>query len=436
MSHKQEIRDPIYNFIRLGAEERKVLDSVPFQRLRHIHQLALTSFLYPGATHKRFEHSLGVMELAGRVYDVVTDPDNLIDRSVRKLVPRKGDYKYEYWRLVLRMAALCHDLGHLPFSHAAEKELLPDGWNHERLTLKIIRSEEMKPIWDDIKVNPEDVAMLAVGPENYKGKEYSDLEAILSEIIVGDAFGVDRMDYLLRDSHHIGVAYGRFDHYRLIDSLRILPRGDDSQEPGLGVDEGGLHSAEALILARYFMFTQVYCHHVRRIYDIHLKDFLMKWLPKGHFSTELDEHLAMTDNEINVALLRSANDAKLPGHDAAKRIVRRNHFRLLYQRNPSDLKKNQEACRAVYEAVSDSFGEDDVRFDSYRQTGGGLDFPVLGRDGRIASSLYMSETLARVPVVAEEYVFISPEIREDAKRWLEKNRESIIASSREEDEES
>jgi hypothetical protein len=154
MSHKQEIRDPIYNFIRLGAEERKVLDSVPFQRLRHIHQLALTSFLYPGATHKRFEHSLGVMELAGRVYDVVTDSDNLIDRSVRKLVPRKGDYKYEYWRLVLRMAALCHDLGHLPFSHAAEKELLPDGWNHERLTLKIIRSEEMKPICIGHRLSP------------------------------------------------------------------------------------------------------------------------------------------------------------------------------------------------------------------------------------------------------------------------------------------
>jgi len=437
MSHQQEIRDPIHNFIRLNAEERKVLDSVPFQRLRHIHQLALTYLLYPGATHKRFEHSLGVMELAGRVYDVVTDPDNLIDTSVWELVPRKDrkdDLEYGYWRRVLRMAALCHDLGHLPFSHAAERDLLPDGWNHELLTLEIIRSEEMREIWDEIKINPEDVAKLAVGPENYKGKEYSDLEAILSEIIVGEAFGVDRIDYLLRDSHHIGVAYGRFDHYRLIDSLRILPRGDDSQEPGLGVDEGGLHSAEALILARYFMFTQVYCHHVRRIYDIHLKDFLIKWLPEGRFSTELDEHLAMTDDEINVALLRAANDARLPGHNEAKRIVRRNHFRLLYQRNPNDLEKNQEACRAVYESVSVSFGEDNVRFDSYRQKGGVLDFPVLGRDGRIASSYNMSKTLATVPVVAEDYVFISSEIREDAKRWLEKNRERIIASPREEDE--
>jgi len=374
------------------------------------------------------------MELAGRVYDVVTDPDNLVESSVRELVPRKDEFEYEYWRRVLRMAALCHDLGHLPFSHAAESDLLPDDWNHERLTLEIIRSKEMGQIWDEIKIKHDDVAKLAVGPENYKEEEYSDLEAILSEIIVGDAFGVDRIDYLLRDSHHIGVAYGRFDHYRLIDSLRILPKGNDSQEPGLGVDEGGLHSAEALILARYFMFTQVYCHHVRRIYDIHLKDFLVKWLPKGCFSIELDEHLATTDDEINFALLRSAKDAKLPGHDEAKRIFRRNHFRLLYQRNPADMEKNQEACRAVYEAASENFDKDNVRFDSYRQKGGGLDFPVLGRDGRIASSLQMSETLARVPVVAEDYVFIRSEIRRDAERWLEENRDSVIASYKEEDE--
>jgi len=434
MSHRQEIRDPIHNFIRINSEERKVLDSAPFQRLRHIHQLALTYLLYPGATHKRFEHSLGVMELAGRVYDEVTDPDNLIEASVQELVPRKEELEYGYWRRVLRMAALCHDLGHLPFSHAAEKDLLPDGWNHERLTLEIIRNEEMRRIWNEMKINPEDVAKLAFGPKNYKEKEYSDLEAILSEIIVGDAFGVDRIDYLLRDSHHIGVAYGKFDHYRLIDSLRILPQGNDSQEPGLGVTEGGLHSAEALILARYFMYTQVYCHHVRRIYDIHLKNFLTKWLPEKRFSIELDEHLSMIDDEIKVALLRLAKDATHPGHDAAKRIVRRNHFRLLYQRNPADVKTRQEACRAIYEAACENFGEDNVRFDSYRQRGGGLDFPVLGRDGRIASSLSMSETLKRVPVVAVDYVFISPDIRDDAERWMRKNRDSIIALHSVEDE--
>ncbi len=115
-----ELRDPIHVFIRMDSDERKVLNSRPFQRLRHIHQLALTNFVYPGATHMRFEHSLGVMELAGRVFDVVTATGN-IHKEVREILPARED-EIRYWRKALRMAALCHDLGHLPFSHAAEKE--------------------------------------------------------------------------------------------------------------------------------------------------------------------------------------------------------------------------------------------------------------------------------------------------------------------------
>jgi HD superfamily phosphohydrolase len=242
------------------------------------------------------------------------------------------------------MAALCHDLGHLPFSHAAESDLLPAGWDHERLTIELIRSDEMERIWGAMKVNSEDVAKLAVGPKHYKDSGFDDWEAILSEIIVGDAFGVDRMDYLLRDSHHIGVAYGRFDQYRLIDTLRILPKVDrvsedepGSQEPSLGIEEGGLHSAEALLLARYFMFSQVYCHHVRRIYDIHLKDFLKSWLPEGLFTTSVEDLLQITDNEVISELFRAVRDKEHPGYDPARRIVRREHFRLLYQRTREDL---------------------------------------------------------------------------------------------------
>src|SRR5436189_5461110 len=122
--HLHEIRDPIHNFIRVETPERKVLDSRPFQRLRHIHQLAMTYLVYPGATHRRFEHSLGVMELAGRVFDIVTDPSH-IHSQARGVFPDLSGAQREYWRRALRMAALCHDLGHLPFSHAAEHELLP-----------------------------------------------------------------------------------------------------------------------------------------------------------------------------------------------------------------------------------------------------------------------------------------------------------------------
>jgi len=110
--HLHEIRDPVHVFIRLDTDEREVLDSRPLQRLRHIHQLGLTYLLYPSATHRRFEHSLGVMELATRIFDVITDQNN-IRPDVRDIVPT-GDQKI-YWRRVLRMAALFHDVGHLPF---------------------------------------------------------------------------------------------------------------------------------------------------------------------------------------------------------------------------------------------------------------------------------------------------------------------------------
>src|SRR5665213_1616804 len=128
-----EIRDPIHVFVRLTTDERDVLNSCAFQRLRYIHQLALTYLVYPSATHRRFEHSLGVMEVASRIYDVVTNPQNIHHESIREFIPlAKGDkLEHEYWRRVLRCAALCHDLGHLPFSHAAE-DLLPKGWDHER----------------------------------------------------------------------------------------------------------------------------------------------------------------------------------------------------------------------------------------------------------------------------------------------------------------
>src|SRR6202007_883972 len=115
----------------------------------------LTYLVYPGATHRRFEHSLGVMELAGRVYDVVTE-NGALHAKVRHFVPQKGSFEHTYWRRTLRMAALCHDIGHLPFSHAAEKELLPKDWDHERLTLEIIRSDEMANLWSDMKLKPDD----------------------------------------------------------------------------------------------------------------------------------------------------------------------------------------------------------------------------------------------------------------------------------------
>ena len=242
--HQHEIRDPIHNFVRVTADEVAAINSRPFQRLRNIHQLALTYLVYPGATHRRFEHSLGVMELAGRVFDVITH-----ERNRHPEVDLFPDSEtLTAWRKVVRLAALFHDLGHLPFSHAAEEQLLPDGKHHEWLTVQVLRSDEMRQVLKAMMPSPDPdlVAKIAIGPEKWgkwfgKATDFKEWDLLMTEIVTGDAFGVDRIDYLLRDSHHAGVAYGRFDHYRLIDTLRIL-RHPELERPMIGIEKGGIHA--------------------------------------------------------------------------------------------------------------------------------------------------------------------------------------------------
>lgn len=431
-----EIRDPIHVFIKLDTDERRVVDSAPFQRLRHIHQLAMSYLVYPGATHKRFEHALGTMELATRVFDVVTHP-NAVHQRIRRLMPEisQDTPQLTYWRRVLRMAALCHDIGHLPFSHAAEKELLPEDWNHEKITVKMIQSDSMRQIWNAMTppLRAEDVAKIAVGPKIMREERFSGWETILSEIIVGDAFGADRIDYLLRDSHHIGVGYGRFDHHRLIDTIRILPNLELEGSDGfaLGIENGGLHSAESLLLARYFMYTQVYFHPVRRIYDIHLIDFLRKWLAGGTFPTAPDKLQKYTDIEVMKAIFEADSDSSKKEHIAAKRILRRKHFKLVYSGNPTDVPKNLEPGNAIYTQLCEKYGEENVIRDAYQQRGNVVDFPVIGNDARIVSAKALSKVLETIPEVTVDNVYVDPDNSRGAKEWVEAQRDELLGKSME-----
>ncbi len=442
-----EIRDPLHVFVRLEGDEPAVLDSAPFQRLRHIHQLALTYLVSPGATHRRFEHSLGVMELATRIFDTVCERRHLLHDAAREVVPDDPD-KVRYWRRVVRLAALCHDLGHLPFSHAAEAELLPEGIDHEAISRKHILSEEMCAIWTTMEppITADHIALLAVGPE--EGEVVSPWRAILSEIITGDVFGADRMYYLLRDSLHTGVAYGRFDHHRLIDTLRILPEPlsgpqddeDNRRAPGLGIQEGGVQSAEALLLARYFSFSQVYFHRARRIYDIHFKDFLKCWLaPEGGFLPhEPEQHLRMTDNEVLVAIAEAAREGEEPLRGLARRIVEREQrFGLVYEPTPDELSINADASSQVALALAARYGAEAVRHDRYGKPTAPFDFSVMRRDGKVVSSTGVSEVLAKVPTARFDYVFLDPGYAEDARAWLKSRRAALIEpSDTEEDDDS
>ena len=277
----------------------------------------------------------------------------------------------------------------------------------------------------ELKIQAEDVAKLALGKKKCK-LEFSDWETVLSEIIVGDVFGADRIDYLLRDSYHAGVSYGRFDHYRLIDTLRILPvSGKDSQEPGLGIERGGLESAEALLWARYFMYTQLYFHPTRRIYDMHLMEFLKEWLPDGRFPTDIDQHISYSDNEVTAGMWKAAADPAEQGYLLARRIIAREHFRQVYEPSSSDQSNALEPAKNVYEGLVAKFGADEVRRDNYAQTGSSYDFPVYTKAGEIDSSLALSRTLSQVPTFSVDRVYVSLAARDEAVGWVEEIRKTI-----------
>jgi HD superfamily phosphohydrolase len=433
MKHSHEFRDPIHTFIEVRSDERKVINSRPFQRLRNIHQLALTYLVYPGATHRRFEHSLGVMHLASHIFDIVCSTGN-IHPKIRDIFPDRDALRY--WRSVIRMAALCHDIGHLPFSHAAEHRLLPKGWNHERLTKDLILSDEMREIWQSMTppLRAEDVVKLAVGVKSAPELEFSIWETLLSEIIVGDSFGADRMDYLLRDSYHAGVQYGRFDHNRLINSIRILPREDQqSDEPALGIEHGGLEASESLILARYFIYKQVYLHHIRRVYDIHLIDFLNLWLDGGNFSTELEKHLAITDAEVISGIRSCARDIAHPAYDPAIRIESRNHFRRVY----SSIRKDKEGAvlkpgERLFELARGKFEPRLLRHDFIPPKATTPDFPVLLYNGFVQSSLNLSQVMEKIPTMEVDSIYCCKSIAGEVSKWIEENKVEALNLAKQE----
>ncbi|MGA2068399.1 MAG: HD domain-containing protein [Thermoguttaceae bacterium] len=434
--------DPIHTAIRLTAEEHELVATRAFRRLRRVHQLAMMHMVYPGATHSRLEHSLGVMELATRIFDIITDPANVLD-EVRAALPELSDpQQCGYWRCVLRVAALCHDLGHLPFSHAAERTMLPPGWNHEGLTRAVILGEDVGGVIDGIGLRRLDVAKLAVGPREAPELRFSAWERILSQIIVADAFGADRIDYLLRDPCRAGVRCPGFDHLRLIAALRILPpppqssdRGAEQaaagqepagnagdprtpREPSLGMLDVGLRPAESLVRARHFLFARIFHQHALCAYDLHFADFLRDWLPQGKYPVGVPEHLKTNDDHVAAACNEAAEDARAAGYEAARCIVRRAPFQLLYHGRPGSLRPRYSAARAIYEAARRHFGPAGVRWTVRTVRSGWLQFPVRMKHGAIALSTAVSPCLARPPAARAEYVFVAPKWRDRARRWL------------------
>ncbi len=236
-----EIKDPVHGYVYITEAEKQLIDSYPFQRLHRIRQLAGSEFVYSGANHTRFEHSIGVMYLAGKLTE---------NQNISQLLSTEEIQ-------IVRMASLLHDIGHGPFSHVFEHLLVKFlNKTHEDMTQWIIQKSELREIISKLGYDADKVAKLAVGELRRQGKAFLDQ-------VIQSAVDVDKLDFVVRDTYHTGAEYGYVDVFRLIHMLDIL--GEN-----LAVDVGALSALESFVLARLESFRSIYFHRVGRAAQIML----------------------------------------------------------------------------------------------------------------------------------------------------------------------
>ena len=415
-SRRYEIRDPVYGFIGYNDLERDIINSKPFQRLRRIKQLAMTHLVYPGAVHTRFEHGLGTMEIATRAFDILAERH----RDLLSALLGWDAEEMPRAKQVLRLGALLHDVGHAPFSHGPEDLLPPTVKNHEEFTKRFLMdaSSELHQILlghrGPFNTRPEDVAIVALGPRKLQTDDIG--LHFLGELVAG-SIGVDRMDYLVRDSLHTGVAYGRFDYQRLLYTL-TLGEAPNTRAPTLAVEEGGLQTLEGLLLARYFMFQQMYYHDVRAVYDIHLREFLQAILPEGHLPESLEDYLQWDDPRVEEEIRQAELDERHPGHNAAQPLTGRRHFRLACELTSQDLAGRPSLFQELWEAALGSFPSEAIRQWSSNMGSAsvGASIPteeiwIKSDDGQLADVLNRSELVQQLPTISKWRVYSRVDVR-------------------------
>jgi hypothetical protein len=236
--HFEILRDPVWNNIRVDELTLALLDTDVVQRLRYVRQLGWTYLVYPGATHTRFEHALGTHHLSRRTLALLTETD-------------QGSSIGEPEQAIVRSAALLHDVGHYPFSHALEEI---GALHHEDVARPLITEGKVASLLAE-NLGPEAPKLVF---DLISGRSNSRLQGLIS-----GSLDLDKIEYLKRDAFMCGVPYGEIDVDRLTNSLVLV----DDPETGLrslGVREKALSALESLLFAKYQMYRNVYWHHAVR----------------------------------------------------------------------------------------------------------------------------------------------------------------------------
>jgi len=279
------IRDPIHGNISVSELELSLIDTAEMQRLRNIRQNGLCYLIYPAMNSTRFEHSLGVMHLAGI------------------LAERLGLNEQD--KIKVRIAGLLHDIGHCALSHTSDSILKSMGHSHEENSVRIVMDSEISDILKDNGINPADISELIQG----KGKFGN---------IISSEIDVDKMDYLIRDSYYAGVAYGVIDLERIIHGMMLMKNE-------LVIKKGSLEAVESLLISRNLMYQTVYRHHTKRIVEEMMKRAIATLIENGDITYE--EFIRMDDIDL-IHKLRTSDGYP---RDIMSRIDRRDLFKIIFQ---------------------------------------------------------------------------------------------------------
>jgi uncharacterized protein len=325
------IRDPVHGTIAVSDAEAAVIDSRFYQRLRLVRQLGFGDLAFPGATHTRHAHSLGAMHVASRVFDAITQRTPLSPEVTQRL------------KAAVRVAVLCHDVGHMPLSHASEKIAPPrtalrlPPWvgsgegaqaSHEDFTAKILLDSSLTPIlreaYAPLGLTPEMVAALVIGvrppgPDAFR-VEGVDWFPALRALVSGE-LDADRMDYLLRDSLYTGVNYGRYDIEWVLQNLTVAHRDGTAV---LALGRAAVFAFEDFLLSRYHMFLSVYYHHTSVSFDFMLQRYYQEQPGEFEIPADPEAFLLCDDVALWHTLKRSKNRW-------AERIANRQGFKRVAQ---------------------------------------------------------------------------------------------------------
>ncbi|WP_141325081.1 HD domain-containing protein [Myxococcus sp. AB025B] len=342
------IRDPIHGTIPVSDAEKAVIDSRHYQRLRYVRQLGFGDLAFPGATHTRHIHSLGAMHVAARVFAAVASRSTLPE-DVR-----------ERFCTAVRLAVLCHDLGHMPLSHASERIapkrslLRLPGWldsaaegeqaTHEDYTAKILLDSSLTPILERefgrLGITPMAAVALITGARPPKDPGFTwqgvDWAPLLRAIVSGE-LDADRMDYLLRDSFYTGVNYGRYDMDWIINNLN--PAVKDGRAY-LALSRAAAFAFEDFLLSRYHMFVSVYLHHTSVSFDYMLRRYYEESPGEFEIPSDPEAFLLCDDSALWYTLRRSRNRW-------AQRIITRQGFKLLAQFTERDAGYDLDVLRSA-----------------------------------------------------------------------------------------